>query len=487
MKLIRLVVSIVVILVLQRPSAAGDKIVLESYTGGKLDQGGRLMSPLLDELARRGFLAGYDVVGRKFESRVSRPALVGRGLPADFVAQVDAGHKAWIAGKFDEAVKILGPLVDTAHANTGAFAQSQALRDGMLKALIALALSQQRMGDPSATRQTFGEILRSFPGTVLSRATYGPDAVGSLEQARKELGASGRGKLVVRASTDSAVIYINEHIEAAGSSTKDDLVPGEYRVFAQLGKQLSRCHHVVVKANETTVVTIDAGFDLAVQTSATWTGLSYTNASDRERTEATHAAAFGNALDAGAVAVIGIDHVRGKPAIVGVLVNLNGGEIRRASVMLDPDPSVDRMRGLAEFLAGENLTPEGVDVLVANEHPKLPAVGEGPVGVREGPEPRRTGMWPGWKFVTGGAALVTLGVGGGLLAWNGKCRDQPPAGMPCGDVYNTSGPGWATVGAGAALTAVTVYLFLRKGSSPSRSAYVVPATGGAMAGFAGRF
>ena len=77
-----------------------------------------------------------------------------------------------------------------------------------------------------------------------------------------------------------------------------------------------------------------------------------------------HAALFGNAVEASAIAVVGIDQVHGHPAIIGVLVDrISGTEIRRASVALEPDPGEQRMNALAQFLAGENLAPAGIDVL----------------------------------------------------------------------------------------------------------------------------
>ncbi|MBA3818767.1 MAG: hypothetical protein H0X17_07740 [Deltaproteobacteria bacterium] len=462
---------------------AGDGIVLESYTGTRSEDASRLLSPVLDELATRGFVAGSEVVGRKFESRVSRPAITGGGLAADFAEQVEQGHKAWIAGRFDDAVKLLAPLVDAAHANPGAFAQNQPLRERLLKALIALALSQQRMGDPSATRQTFGEILRSFPDTVLSRGSYGPDAFTLFEEVRKVASASGRGRLNVKVSNDTAVVFINERFQNVGSAVKGDLLPGEYRVFAQLGKQLSRSHRVVIKANEEASVTIDAEFDISVHSSPKWTGFRFADGGEREQRESSYAAAFANAIEARAVVVIGIDQVRGRPAVVGSLVNLmNGREIRRASLHLDPDPPVDRLRALARFLAGDQPTPD-IDVQIAGDAASAP-VGTGE-GVQIGDFQRpRGGLWGGWRWIGAGATVVTLGIGAYVLSVDGDCADEA-----CIDFRETSNGGWATIAGGGVLAGITVLLFMLDDGDPApkRSAFVIPARGGAYAGFSTRF
>lgn len=463
------------------PAAANPKIVLESYTGGKTEDASRRIAPLLEALANSGFVGGYEALGRTLEARVSRPA-VQRGLPADFAAQIETGHRAFFGGKFEDAIKILAPLIDMVFANSGAFAKDQDAREGLQKALVALALSQHRMGDPPATRQTFSELLRCFPTFQLPRATYGAEAADVFEKVRREVTGAGRGKLVVRSNVDGAVIFINEKFEAAGTVHKDNLLAGEYRVFAQLGKQLSRAHRVTVRANETATLVIDAGFDIAVQTSPTWTGLAFQTSADRERSEVSYAAQFGNALDADAIAVVGIDQVRGRDAIVGVLVNrISGTEIRRGSVALDPAPPDERLKALAEFLAGANLKPEGVDVIFASEQPR--PTGTKIVGPVETP---RDGRWGGWKFIAGGLGLAAVGTGIGLLALDGGCKETVPVGTQCPNVWSVATPGYLALGGGVVLVAVSVYLFVKK-DGPTRTAYVAPTGDGVVVGFAGRF
>jgi len=129
---------------------ASDGVALEAYTGDRPKDASRLLSPILDELAREKISSG-DTIGRLFETAVSRPARSAEGLPADFESQIERGFKLFSGGKFDEAMKVLGPLVEAAHANSGAFAKDPALREPLRKGMIALGLSQQRAGDPGAT------------------------------------------------------------------------------------------------------------------------------------------------------------------------------------------------------------------------------------------------------------------------------------------------------------------------------------------------
>jgi hypothetical protein len=463
--------------------AAGG-IVLESYTGARPADASKIVGPVLGELATRGFGDAGAVIATRFEAQVSRAAVTPDGLPKDFADQIEKGHRAWIAGSFDDAVAILGPIVDAVHANPGALARNAGARDRVLKALIALALSQHRRGDPSAARTTLGELLRSYPDAQVQKGVYGPEAASLFEQVKKELAAGPRGRLLVKLADEQAEVFINERLERRGTTVKE-LVPGEYRIMIALGDQMSRSHRVVIEAGKEQTLTIDLAFDAVVRTSPAWSGFEFASASDRESAEAGYAAQFANAVGGGGVVVVGIDQVRGRPAIVGSLVSLvNGREIRRASVALDSAPAVERMRSLARFLAGEQATAD-IDVQIAGD----PAVVQAVQAVKSG-ELRATSSsprWGGWPFLTGIGALAGLGVGGALLYYDGKCKDGS-SDPNCPDVYNNAAAGWAATGAGVVLATITVYLIVtRPKSAPSSTAFVVPAQGGALAGFATTF
>ena len=465
---------ILVALMVMTAGARGGGIVLESYTGDRAADAPRLLAPILEELSRRDYAAG-DTVARAYETQASKPAITKGGLPADFSAQVDRGFKAWVSGKFDESIKILVPLVETAHANTGAFAKDQALRDPLLKGLIALALAYQRIGDLSAMKATFGEIVRSFPDAQVSRATYGPDAQTAFEQTRRDVQAAGRGKLTVNVD-DTAVVFLNEAYRAAGSTTVE-LSPGEYRVVVMKGKQPSRNHRVSVRANAEATVEIDAKLDLALRTDG-FTGLSFASQADRDANEAAFAQRFAKVVGATAVAVVGIDEVRGRSAVVGSLVSLQTGrEIRRASIPVEPDPSRDKLRSLARFLAGDDPEP-GLDVQFSSN-----VAAEKPDGPRDdGPQPSG-GRWGGWRYMTaavGGGALVTGAV---LLVMDGRCAKEPPTGQPCRDFHDFKLGGLLTVAGGAAVTGLSIYLFATHQTAP----VIAPTPGGATVGFATRF
>jgi hypothetical protein len=328
---------------------------------------------------------------------------------------------------------------------------------------------------------TFLEILHGYPDAQVPRAMYGADAFDLFEQARREVGAAGKGKLTVEVGGEGAVVFVDELYRAVGTTTLE-LAPGEYRVCVLADKRASRSHRVVVRANDGAKIAIDAGLDRAIHTNA-WTGLSFAATADREAHEGPYAAQVATAIGATAVAVVGIDTVRGRPAVVGSLVSLSTGrEIRRASVAMEPDPSTDRLKALARYLAGEE-PAAGLEVQTPSAG--APKVEAEPLPHDQPPRAARSGAWK-W-FATGGA-VVALGAGGYLAYEDGRCQDTPMPGRMCNNVYSYSPTDYVVLGAGVALAGVAVYLFATGGDSHrAQTAFVAPASGGAIAGFTGSF
>lgn len=466
------------------PAHAERGVVLESHAGARPETADKVLEPILGVLVAREFDVGDAVVGRTFESKVSRAAIT-TGMPADFAQQVDRGHRSFVAGNFEEAVGILTPLIDTAHANPGGFAADKSLRGPLSKALIDVALSHGRMGDTGAQELTFGELLRSFPDTLLSRGTHGPDAVTAFEKAKKALTSAKQGTLTVRATDERSAIYINENLDSLGTVSRS-VLPGEYRVFVQTGKQLSRSHTVVVDANETVTIEIDAEFDAAVHTSPGWTGLAFATAADREKLEAIYAADFATSIrkQGAGVVILGIDTSKGRSVVYGALVNpRTGREIRRASVALEPSPADDRLRALATFLV-DNRPTEGIEIMVAGQTASAEGSAPGPGPTPEGPT-RDGGRWGGWKYLTAVGALGAFGAGAYMLKLDGDCTDDT-----CTFYEDYLAGGIATLAGGAVLAGLSVYLFASgdgPDDPPSKSAFIRPTSDGVMAGLTGSF
>ncbi|MBL9014284.1 MAG: hypothetical protein JNL83_08910 [Myxococcales bacterium] len=460
--------------------AGPDGIVVESYVGARPADADQVLAPLIQEMRRRKYQVGA-ALGQDYDARVSRPS--AGSVRATFDAEADAGIKQWAQGKFEDAVATLQPLVDEAQANPGALIAKPRLADAYLKALTGLGLSKQRLGDPAAAREAFDEVVRSFPTGGVARSTYGPQAAADFDARKKQVLADPKGRLAVKTADDATEIYINERLERRGFTEKE-LVPGTYRVVAKLGSLVSRVHRVEVRAGEERTIQIDPAFDSALRT-AGWAGFSFESAADSEDHEAAFAARFGTAIGAPAVVVVSIDDVRGSRAIVGALVQLNGKEIRRASLALAPAPSQERFEVLARFLVGENVTT-GIDVELDGAMPVLTGGG----GTKIGPRPERpsapASRWVGWPVITSVVALGAIGVSAYYLSKDGDCKDGStnPA---CEPVYETKTGAIIGFAGGGVMAALTVYLIVTWPSAPkSTTAFVAPAgVDGAVAGISG--
>ncbi|MFN0250742.1 MAG: hypothetical protein ACKV2T_27930, partial [Kofleriaceae bacterium] len=393
---------------------ARDGIVLESYEGDRPANAGKTLGPLLGELSQRGFEAG-DSIGRLYEGKVSRP--LQNSLPKNFAQLLKDGQNEYIRGNYAAAVAKLGPLIDSAHDNSGAFAKNQSLRQTMLDGLIALALAQDRNGDPKTARATFEELARSFPGAAVPSNIWGPSAAKQFAEIQRDLAQQSQGRLIVKAPA-TAEVYVNERFEQNGNVVRNFL-PGEYRIFARDGAKQSRTYRVKVSSAVDATVSIDLDLDAALNTT-TWTGFEY-GSGERERFEAKHASTVALAIEERAVVVVGIDAKAG--VIFGALVNLSGKDERRGTVPLTASDASKHQ--LARFLAGE---PASDDIVVltgpgapGNTTDTTITRRDGDVVVVE-PQERKP-RWGGWPVITGIATLGAAGAAVYFFSVDGDCTD----------------------------------------------------------------
>jgi hypothetical protein len=449
-------------------------VAIETYTGQRHASAQALIAPVLDELAARGFTAGYAAVGTKYERDVSRPGKA-TGVPATFAADVDAGHQAWMRGKHAQAIAALAPLIDIARANAADVAQDQAIRAATQRALLALALAHHAAGDAAATRETLGDLVRSFPDFAVSRATHGPDAFELYQATKKQLDGQARGTLDVQVANPSTAVFVNETFVRLGSVQKTDMVPGVYRVYVALPPSVGRVYRVEIAPGETTRLAIDERFDGALHVASDWTGLAFTDAAERDEHEATYAARFGTLLGATQVAVVGIDDIgEHNLAVIGALVDpATGREVRRASLLVEPPPGPDKLRALARFLAGDDDAGAELQVELG------PMVDRSKSHVHR-PSPSLRWGWRKYALAAGGVAIGA--VGAYLIAVDGECAEPPPTPMsPCPSFKNTAVAGYITAGAGLAALGVAVYMFVTEGPRDRATVSIIPTADGAFA------
>jgi hypothetical protein len=410
-------------------------VAVESVAGERAKATAAVLAPIFEELGKRGYGSGYASVGKGFE-KSSRASRVQGGLPSDFVERVDRAYRLWITGKFPEGLAALRPLVAEAHQNPASVIANPAFGNAVFKAHVGIAMCHHRLGDDTAAWAAMAELLRSFD-TEVSKGQYGAEAFALYQQVKKEARAKATGGLTVRAADSTAAIYVNERFAKVGEVSRADLVPGTYRVVAQLGPEFGRAYDVEVKAGARAELVVDPAFERAVVTSEAWTGFAFRDRSEREQREGEVATRFATALGELGVIVVGVDVYKERAVAYGALFNASSGkEIRRASVVIDTVPPPARLQALARFLVGDPTPLDGVEVhkLVARPRPQP---GGATLVVAEAPPPstftRRR------KLALGLGGLGVAGLAAGALmtvqayGFQSDAEDLCTKGVPCED------------------------------------------------------
>lgn len=451
---------------------SADTVVIEARLDRPANDVAALLEPLRAELMSRGASALPGELARRLEAAGAPPARADAGLRLDFIEAIDRSYKLWISGSFAECLAALQPLLAEAHRSPADIAADSHLGSSVHKGLVTLALCQHRLGDERASRDTMLELLRSFELEV-SKAQYGAEAVELFVRARAEAKAAASGALTVRSLDASAAIFINERFAGIGRFARAALSPGRYRVFAQVGTKQSRLHVVQIEPGENVSLELDAEQERSL-TTAPWFGYSFEDREQRVRREQSYAARLGAALAASSVVVIGLDERDGRTYAYGAVIDaMEGKEVRRGSISMEPLASPQLQRALGRFLMGE---PPAAGILVSGS--AQPSVrGTSPTPGAAAPK-----LWPGWKWLAASGAIGGLGAGTTLLVLDGSCTTTAPRGAKCPDLRDYKVGGIISLSTGVAMAAVATWFFLREGDDDRSAFWAAPSDGGAMAG-----
>lgn len=452
--------------------AAADPIVLESYGAPRPADADRLLAPVMSELARAGFPAISDVEQR-IDARLSRPAgSLDDARAADAVRSIEVGYKKFRAGEFNAAMADLDRGLKALRTAPGAVAGKSDRRDAVMRGLLGVALSQRRLGHQTEATAAMAELIRSFPDREISYKDYGPEPREFFQKVKGELAREGNGAIAVDVDDDRAVVYVNERFIGVGDQTASDLSPGRYRVLVQQGEQLGRVHEVEVEAGRTATVNVSWPLDSTLGAGA---ALVFPDEAARADNEARHAVRVARALGAQSVVVLGIRDNRGRRSVVGAVYSADSTRpIRSGAVAVEPVvPEAERLAALARLLAGDEAAADLVAPLA--ESPRSTPAEDDRAGGGDGGRPFRV-----WKWVALGGGVAAIAGGVTLIAIH-----DPPSDDDSRDASSreTRVPGIVTAAAGAALTGLGIYLFVRDGRDrrDESSAAIVPLDSGGAA------
>jgi hypothetical protein len=309
-----------------------------------------------EQFEAEGFAARPATIASLLGGQLPRPGILDPGLTAaDIIHPVEIGYDEWTQGLFAEAEKKLSPALSRIYRNPALLVADTKNLDAIFKALVALALSQARLGKTTESAETMLELIRMFGSRPLSRAEYGPPAEKLYRTISKQSVAAGRGQLFVTTSNDHAVVFVNGQIRGIGKAEVADLIPGWHHVFVQVPATFGRQYQVEIKANAATHLETVWDVDIALAASESWIGLVFATEAERNK-EAQFAGQLARRWGGPGVAVVSTIQIQGKPFLIGTLYGAGGAMFRSAATSLDGDRRA-LLRALAEYLADGTESP----------------------------------------------------------------------------------------------------------------------------------
>lgn len=434
------------------PSAAARIVVLQSRVGELQSDAADDLTPILyEQLEAEGFAARPATIARVLGGQLPLPGILDVGLTsADIMHPVELGYKDWARGRFAEAESKLVPALARIYRNPALLVADTKNLDATFKALVALALSQSRLGKVSESTETMMELIRVFGSRPISRAEYGPPAEQLYQTVSRQALAAGRGQLFITTDNDHAVVFVDGQIRGIGKAAVADLIPGIHHVLVQVASTVGRQYKVDIKASEALILETVWEVDMSLAVTGPWIGLVFATEAERNQ-EAPFAGELARRWGGqGMVAVVSTIQLQGKPFLIGTLYRAGGTIVRGAATSLDGDRRA-LLRSLARYLA-DGTVSAGLNIIPHDRRDALPAQ-----ALRD--SVRRSPTWTS-KLV---AAAGGLTVAAGSVAYVVSEADDFT--QPTYDDQRT--PAVAVVLGGSAVLGTGIYLWLRESRSTS--------------------
>jgi hypothetical protein len=439
-------------LVQAAPSSSSDSpasriVVLQSRIGEARPKTADDLTPLLyEQLEAEGFAARPATIERILGGQLPLPGILDVGLTsADIMNPVELGYKDWARGRFAVAESKLVPAIARIYRNPALLVADTKNLDATFKALVALALSQSRLGKIPESTETMMELIRMFGSRPVSRAEYGPPAEQLYQTVARQALAKGRGQLFVTTDDDRAVVFVDGQIRGIGKAAVADLVPGVHRVLVQVASTVGRQYKVDIKASEALILETTWKVDMSLEVTEPWIGLVFATEAERNQ-EGPFAGALARRWGGlGMVVVVSTAQLQGRPFLVGTLYRAGGAIVRSAATSLEGDRAA-LLRSLARYLADGTVGP-GLSVIehARSDSPPVQALRD---SVR--------GSTPWTSRLVMAAGGLTLAAGGVVYA----VSEADDFTRPTYD--DRRGPAVAVMLGGSAVLGAGVYLWLRE-------------------------
>lgn len=445
-------------------------LALEAHVGARPSELDATVGLVLDELERRGFAAHPASITRALGGRAPRPGVLDGGKTAAEITQlVESGFDAFTRGKYKEAETSLGLAVHQIKRNPGLLVLDATNARSTFHAFVGLALSQGKLGNAPDSVETMTELLRSFSTQTVSRAEYGPQAEQFYRAVQKQTQLMGRGRLVIAAGNDHAMIFVDGELRGMGKAALADLIPGTYRVFIEVPGTSGRQYEVEVRASADSRLDVDWQVDANLLVSSQWVGFVFASEVERGK-EASYAGALARRWGSDSIVMVGTTRLQGRSAVIATLYRASG-EVARSALVVMGGSDDARLRSLARFIA---------DGTPSDELARVTGVTNPPSTAEAAAPPHRRDRAPLGAQLCLGAGLAGLVTGAALVALS-------PGPDPRQRYYYRTTPAGIAVGlTSAASIGVGLWWWLRRHDERSAPAVSIGASH-AVLGWSGRF
>lgn len=461
--------------------AAAPAIILESHSGERPRDTPYTLEFLTRTLDPSSARSGAPL-REAIEKRLSRPA-GPMEAPAGIRGQVEEGRRQFIEGEFTRAIAQLEEARALLMQHSAVLAANQNLRDLSYKALLYLAHAYLRTRQQDQAARTVKEAIRSFPDREISLARYGPELARLYREARRTLGVEGLGSLTIETQPGECLVFLNERYVGLSPVRLEGLFPGDYRVYLQRPGAQGRVHGARVSPRGHHRLSFSFLLDRTLRSSA-FAGLHFADRQEKATHEIPLALKVAAALDADQIMLFEFDRLRGRRVLRGRLIQAPSGSVARSAlVFLDPRPPAPAaLKSLGRLLVEGRVDPaEGFLVLRRAPAPDGLAAGQ--------PQQASPGFFSArmQRWITLGAAVVSLGAGATLLAMHGQGTCDSAEGVRCEHNYSTMAPGivLTSVGALSACASALFFYYASQPVAPERAALLLPwstAGGGGLLG-----
>lgn len=428
--------------------------------------------PVIQKFEHYTMKYGTAITGERLWRGLLRfPAVQDESITTRMIAEkLDEAHRKWRRTDNAGAKLDVEQALAWSHDNPGTSIRITSWPELVTRAYVTLAMIATDAKDKAGARGWMIRLKTEIPDHAAIRTKFGEDAEKLYNEALKTGRALERGKLIVRASSPSARIFINEVHRGNEGVFQGELPIGEYRIVVDDAGSMYRFDRTVV-ANDATELKVDLAFHRVLVASREWVGVIVPPELQVREDQILGEVSFW--IQSTTYFVLSVRKDQTHRYLTGTVFTQGRGKGRAGEIVLGDAQEDARMEAFAAFLekgASSPLISTAIGASKTSVATRVRTLTPA-TGTRRPVPPYSVAAW------IVGAGLLAFG---GALVY-GHVEDSTCL-APCDMRY---GIPMAVVGLGLYVSGF--YVAHRRTQRAKRSAFVAPARGGALAGIGWSF